>query len=245
MRHIFSTKRHRVKPQEQEVGKAFNQLGLNLEEAINQKNKIFVNMNASSIPSSLHYEIFAGISQSCSPRKILEIGTHDGFFTSYLSHLFNRVEITTLDLPFIKDDKTVAEAHQVQNQNYGDNKKVRCLNLDNLSNVTQLLYDSTHLALSSSKYDLIWVDGDHTFPVVAFDIINSVRLVSENGWIVVDDIKVTQIGRKSNMGNDEGYLSVKHLKELGMVDVTLIPKRIKNSQKYIAVVKLRKDFSRV
>lgn len=114
-----------------------------------------------------------------------------------------------------------------------------------LSNVTQLLYDSTHLSLSSSKYDLIWVDGDHTFPVVAFDIINSVRLVYENGWIVVDDFKVTQIRRKSNMGNDEGYLSVKHLKELGLVDVTLIPKRIRNSQKYIAVVKLRKDFSRV
>lgn len=104
-------------------------MGLNLEEAIKQKNKIFVNINASSIPSSLHYEIFAGISQYYLPMTILEIGTHDGFFTSYLSHLFNKVEITTLDLPFIEDDKTVAEAHQVQNQNYGDNKEARCLNL--------------------------------------------------------------------------------------------------------------------
>ena len=245
MRQILPTKRHHLKLQENEVGKAFNKLGLNLEKAIRQKDKLLQNMGVSSISSSLHYEIVAGISQHYSPMRILEIGTHDGFFTRYLANLFKESQITTLDLPINEDSKTVAEVHKVQNKNYGDNQKARSMNLDNLSNVTQLLHDSTHLTWSSSKYDLIWIDGDHTFPVVAFDIINSARLVSKNGWILLDDIKFAQTGRKSNMGNDQGYLSVKHLKELGIVDVTLIPKRIESTQKYIAVMKRRNDFSKL
>jgi len=38
------------------------------------------------------------------------------------------------------------------------------------------------------KYDLIYVDGDHTYDVSKRDVLNSIDHLSENGIIVVDDV---------------------------------------------------------
>ena len=37
-------------------------------------------------------------------------------------------------------------------------------------------------------YDLIWIDGAHGYPVVACDIINSYRLLDNNGIAMIDDV---------------------------------------------------------
>ena len=51
------------------------------------------------------------------------------------------------------------------------------------------------------KYDLIWVDGAHGYPVACIDIINSIKLLNDDGFILVDDIIL------SNADNDRMYFS--------------------------------------
>ena len=41
---------------------------------------------------------------------------------------------------------------------------------------------------TKKKYDLIWIDGAHGYPVVCIDIINSLHILKENGLILCDDV---------------------------------------------------------
>ena len=40
----------------------------------------------------------------------------------------------------------------------------------------------------NKSFDLIWVDGDHKMPQVEKDIINSLKLIKNSGYILIDDI---------------------------------------------------------
>jgi predicted O-methyltransferase YrrM len=237
MNFSFLSKLRNPRLRKVNVQESFKSLGFNLESAATAKKLIFQEMKMPLSPTSLHFEIVAAINEQYRPLNILEIGTHDGYFSRYLSILFPKAVITTVELPFTDSGTKVANAHRIQKQNYGNNEDIRSYNIDDLSNVNQIFSDSTLLTFNTSQYDLIWVDGDHTFPVVAFDIINAIRMISSNGWILVDDIRVTNTSKKSVMGYDEGYVSIKHLEELGVVEVTLIPKHLNRSEKFIAVLR--------
>jgi hypothetical protein len=80
------------------------------------------------------------------------------------------------------------------------------------------------LILESRQFDAIWVDGDHTFPVVAFDIINAIRLSKLGGWICVDDVRQTWNGR-NKLGAQESFKTVEYLASTGLVTIDLILKR--------------------
>ncbi len=55
-------------------------------------------------------------------------------------------------------------------------------------NVNFIGKNSLYLTFETDLYDLIWVDGAHGYPVVTIDIINAIRLISENGIILCDDV---------------------------------------------------------
>ena len=48
---------------------------------------------------------------------------------------------------------------------------------------TSFLFNHTQ-----QKFDLIWIDGDHSYPQVCIDIVNSLHLLTDNGVIMVDDV---------------------------------------------------------
>ena len=48
--------------------------------------------------------------------------------------------------------------------------------------------NSLKLLNYKKKYDLIWIDGAHGYPVVCIDIINSLHILKENGLILCDDV---------------------------------------------------------
>ena len=40
----------------------------------------------------------------------------------------------------------------------------------------------------TEKFDLIWVDGAHGYPVLPIDLHNACRLINDGGYVAVDDV---------------------------------------------------------
>lgn len=181
-----------------------NLLGYNLNKIKNITTKN--NIDFYGKKTSWHYHILANFSSE-SKLKILEIGTYKGHTSFYLSNIFPNSKIFTVDLPDIKfasnnkeksyeipqgtqlisnilpnnDQKIKTEA-----KNFLD---IRSKNLQN-KNIEFIQCDSTEiLSLFENKsFDLIWVDGDHVFPQVIFDIFQAYHLCKINGYLLCDDI---------------------------------------------------------
>jgi hypothetical protein len=104
--------------------------------------------------------------------------------------------------------------------------------------------ETNSLALTfqeSDKYDLIWVDGDHTYPVVSIDIANALRLLNIGGMLGFDDIYETPQTNYQWVGQ-ESYETLVQFKNAGLIDFKLILKKLfreknynKKSQKFIAI----------
>jgi predicted O-methyltransferase YrrM len=222
---------------------AFLSLGLDLRVARTRCTEVFSISNLKRADSSMHYELFASIASIASLGSVLEIGTSSGNFTQFLSKLLPNSKIHTWDLPPRSFKESRIAAYQSIKSGYGDQTLVSKLKLDELSNVHQVRRDSTYLALENGKFDAIWVDGDHAFPVVAFDIINAIRMIKLGGWICVDDIRPS--GPGGGLGAQETFSTVNHLESIGLVSLRLIAKRLNpesmvlkpEKRKYIAVLR--------
>jgi len=114
-----------------------------------------------------------------------------------------------------------------------------------LAQVENIVFRETNsLALTfqeTDKYDLIWVDGDHTYPVVSIDIANALRLLRPGGILGFDDIYQTAQVNYEWVGH-ESYETLTQFKNAGLADFSLILKKLfpeknydKKSRKYIAV----------
>lgn len=208
----------------------FSVLGLDYQQAKSHTLNILELSDLHRLDDSLHYELFSAISSVHSPKRVLEIGTFRGEFTAFLTLLFPKAYIETWDLPN-NSDPALGRYVTGFAKHYGDQSMTRLDNLKELPDVPQVLKDSTHLILEKGVFDLIWVDGDHTYPLVAFDILNALRLASPSAWIVVDDIKLDS-SQGGTLGSTEGFECVRHLSETGLVATSLIFKRIGNSGRH-------------
>ncbi len=204
---------------------SFENAGISLDNGIAAAQTVFSQLKTNRADNSYHYEIFAAIGLVHDVKSILEIGTSKGHFTQFLSHLFPNAQIQTWDLSEESFTNPRASAYKVIAGTYGSQTSESNNRLMRLSNVSQVRADSTRLAFSEDQFDLIWVDGDHTFPVAAFDIINALRLVKHDGWICVDDIRFQNTG-SNRLGTDETFRTVQHLNESGLVTVHYISKRL-------------------
>jgi len=193
-------------------------------------------LNKAGLPSynenngmySEHLLIFAALSihSSFKPRKILEIGTHDGRCACALAQLFPETTITTLDL---RDDDPIFGNTYGRNKSEVKNKFIsdRDSRLSRFKNLEFVQLNSLNLfQWTETKFDLIWIDGAHGYPVVCCDITNSIRLLARNGIMMCDDVWT-----KRNV-NDEMYKSkaawqtLQAFDEAGLLDTTLFAKRI-------------------
>ena len=228
----------------QRLSTQFTALGLDFGAAVDRVDELVKVHCLSRSDNSLHYELFAGISQVCNPQRILEIGTFRGEFTAFLSALFPDAYIETWDLPQESDGDMRSYVDDFE-AHYHNQTANRRKNIGGRSNIKQVQRDSTGLCAESAAFDLIWVDGDHTFPVVAFDLINALRLSGPRSWIAVDDIKLVEM-RKSVLSSTEAISTVQHLVRSGHVTSHLIYKRVgatgrrwrdDNRRKHIAILK--------
>ena len=228
-----------------EQNNLFKENNLNREEGL----KIFSNLAAEfqllkNETSSEHQILLSSISKNFNIKNILEIGTYNGINSLMLSKLFSSADIDTIDLP--DDDYTFKNTYGRDNS-----KKLKeiinirntIMNANNKINFIQK--NSVNLLNEKKKYDLIWIDGAHGYPVVTMDIINSVNLLSNNGIILCDDVWIDAPPAQDKIYHSlASYETLIQLKENNIIDFTLFYKRLDNEnnsfrylRKYIAYIK--------
>jgi predicted O-methyltransferase YrrM len=184
---------------------------------------------------SEHLVLFAALAlKERRIKSILEIGTFQGRTTALLSRLFPAAEIHTIDLGH---DEILKNGTYT----YGINKMEASRETNSKITYTEL--NSLSLINSSRRYDLIWVDGNHVSPYTISDIINSVRLLNEDGYVICDDIYLKKPFIEKNA--DLSSISIlEALSDAGVITYDLVAKRLGkrfnnriSGRKFLAVVK--------
>lgn len=202
---------------------------------------------------SQHYELVVAIGKQIKPNRILEIGTADASFTAFLARAFPDSLVETIDLPAGDHrfwNATDDEAGKEKPTTFGlknefPELKIRSANLRSSPNIVFREMNSLGLSrFDERKYDLIWVDGDHTFPVVACDLANAVRLLESGGVMMCDDIYLSD-GRKSKWGSQEALKVLNAFERAKIVTASYVLKSLRPEKnysarvkKYLAIVKL-------
>lgn len=197
--------------------------------------------------ASEHYSLFAAWLHSRPKSEVLEVGTETGQFSAFLSALVPDGRVVTIDLP--TDDPryrnaTALSKYDPSSRGSIPSERAQFLNRPNIQFVE---LNSLGLANSNRRFDAIWLDGDHTNPVVTLDIAQVVRLVKPGGLLAMDDIRLpgTWYGAQ---GYDEAYQALEALQAAGVIRYWLIHKRVTEihlvlpeRRKYIAVVQRLSD----
>lgn len=224
----------------QEQNAKFTRLGLDRQKAHNKLREIeddfsSVWKNQPYGMSSEHLILFSSISiEKKNVKKILEIGTFQGQTTILLSKLFPEAQIETLDL-------TTDEVRKNQVYSYGIGQLSS--NQDSGTKIAFLTLNSLNLLNFSGKYDLIWVDGNHLSPYTISDIVNSVRLLASDGYLICDDVYLKKPFLEVNA--DLSTISIlRSLSDSQIISFDLILKRLGrrtnnviSGRKYIAIAR--------
>ena len=215
-------------------------LGIKKLIEIKKENKILNNRSM----SSEHEVLFSSLSSNpkFDIKEILEIGTYDGANAFLFSLLFKNSHIETIDLKKEHDD-----FKNFYNRNKDINKFIELRNnyLSKNDNIIFKEINSVNLINAKKKYDLIWIDGAHGYPVVCMDIINSLKLINDQGIIMCDDIFISQVESDKMYSSSAAYETLNELKKEGLINFDLIFKRLdvdnnceEKKRKFVAVVSL-------
>lgn len=226
-----------IKKQEEKFSN-FNLNRFNGKKKFDDLKKSFTFLNSEM--NSEHQTIFCSLSEkkNISITKILEIGTHDGKNAFLLSKLFPNALIETMDL---EDD------NEIFNETYSRNDKKFKEKFIDERNKILLKYKNIKFIQKNSlsllfenhkKYNLIWIDGSHSYPVVTIDIVNALNLIDDGGVILCDDIFTQSIGENNIYRSNAGYETLTELKNANIISFTLFYKRLNKS--FNAIPKERK-----
>jgi len=246
LNYYFNHKKYNQNFFEKEQNDIFKYFGLNREEGIKKLTLIKKDLDFKSRDSGMsseHEVIFSSLSLSKnkSITDILEIGTFDGFNALLLSNLFPNSNIDTIDLPENDDDfinfynrkDNISKFIQDRNNILSKNKNINFFPLNSLK-----------LLNHKKKYDLIWIDGAHGYPMVCIDIINSLHILKENGLILCDDVhlNLNQINSDKMYHSIASYETLNELKKQNLINFRLVYKRlnpkrncIESTRKFIAI----------
>ena len=220
---------------EKEISKILNQYGLS-----------FLNTSL-----SWHYHIFAGlkshaIANSITINKILEIGTHNGEFTKFISKLFPNSNIFTIDLA--KNDEQFLSTYNREEKDQLRNFILKRDKNLKAGNIKFIEINSTKLInyFKGIKFDLIWIDGDHHDPQVTLDILNSLNLIKKDGIICIDDVVKDKKFKKNKYESNESFTTLDLLEKNKIIRNVYLNKRIRKSnyktEKHIAISKIDYDY---
>ena len=210
-----------------------NSLGMNIENIrtiLEEQNQNYLDKKI-----SWHYHLFAGLRQFYKSKNIniLEIGTFSGEFTNFLSKIYPNSQITTIDLD--ENDKKFVSTY---NRDYKENMKtflqIREKNL-NRENINFIKMNSSNIKeyFKEKKFNLIWVDGDHLFLQIFFDLINSINSLSEDGIMCSDDIIIDKNFKRSEYISTEGYQILNYLEKNNEIRNFYLIKKIHLTNFYI------------
>ena len=193
--------------------------------------------------SSEHEVLFSSLSLLSKKKfnKILEIGTFDGVNSFLLSLLFEDSQIKTIDL---KSDESDFENYYNRKGNVSEFINSRNKIISKSSNINFKELNSIKLCNLSEKFDLIWIDGAHGYPMVCIDIINSLKLIDQGGLIMCDDIYKKKVNSDKMYNSVAAFETLVELKKENIIDLELIYKRLdvenncdEKNRKFVAIFK--------
>jgi predicted O-methyltransferase YrrM len=235
----------RVTTSNQEMVK-FESWGLDYEKAVQMLNTVLSDQDNryNADRDSIHWALFSALSEKKSFKKILEIGTYEGEFTHILGKLFPKSKIVTVDLPdhdpIVESTYNRANSDILKSYVEKQDRNTEGENIRTMKTNTLFLLD----ALSSGeKFDLIWIDGGHLYPDVAWDICNAYHLLEEDGMMLCDDIIPSKKPYNNGYVSTESYEVLNYLEERIASTVTYFLKRtdpylyaLEHTRKYVALM---------
>ena len=225
--------------------KKFFDLGFNREKGIENLNQL-KNQNSilDRIMSSEHEVLFSSISLLKKEKisNILEIGTYDGINSFLLSLLFDKSKITTIDLS-AKNPEFIGSYNR--EKIFANFISARNNVIKERNNIFFEEKNSLNLIRSNEKYDLIWIDGAHGYPTVCVDIINSLRLINNDGLILCDDVFVNKPKSQDKIYRSIAtFETLSALKKEKLINFNLVYKRLDSlnncdpkKRKFLAIIK--------
>lgn len=189
-------------------------------QSVLEKNKLDFYQNS----LSWHYHVFGGLSKKFNNIKILEIGTHKGEFTNFISKIFKDSEIYTFDLP--SDNHQFVNTYKREDHSFREQYLKKRNELLNQKNINFFEMNSLDLLNKFEKefFDIIWLDGDHTNPQVSIDTISAFHILKTDGLLLCDDIFFDKDSRDFN--KTQACEAVKLLTESGKLKTEYFIKRI-------------------
>lgn len=225
----------------------FEKAGLDIDAAIVVLNKTLQEMRGAGFnfsSDSIHWLVFSALSISkIEVRNILEIGTFDGEFTWILSRLFPKAQIKTFDLPsadpLLRDFYNREDDSSFQLYKNKQKKNLANKNISLIESNSFFLLDKV-----SEKFDLIWVDGGHLYPEVAWDLCSAYHLCSAGGHVLCDDVIPLKTLYKDRYVSTESFEVLEYLQARVLVSLTLFLKRRdpllfarKKDRKYVSMLR--------
>lgn len=193
---------------------------------------------------SIHWLIFSALSLIADRfDSILEIGTANGKFTKILNGLYQESKITTIDLP--DDDPLLRAIYNRDNESiFSGFKKEQKQNLHS-PNIDFIQINSFFLPEQiKKKYDLIWVDGGHLYPEIAWDLCNAYHLCKNNGYILCDDIIINEKRVRTSYVSNDSYDVIRYIAKRAEIKCGFFLKRMDAkwncnpvSRRYVACMK--------
>lgn len=228
IRFLYNKKKYDKTLYEDEQNKIFGSLNFQREKGLKKITEIKNNFSIKTGGmSSEHETLLACISlkKKLDIKDILEIGTFDGANCHLLSRLFPESNIDTIDLG--ANDKDFIHSYN-RESSLKDFLEKRSKNLSQSKKINFIELNSLKLINYEKKYDLIWIDGAHGYPVVSSDIINSLKLINHNGIILCDDIyKNLESSKYDKMYRSiASYETLQALQEQQIIKFNLIFKRL-------------------
>ena len=245
--YYLSYKKYNQNFFEKKQNEIFEYFGLNRQEGIKKltylKRELDFSLRDNEM-SSEHEVIFSSLSLNKNKlfTNILEIGTFDGFNSLLLSNLFPNSYIDTIDLSETDDDFINFYYRKDSISTFIQNRNII---LSKSKNINFLPLNSLKLLNYKKKYDLIWIDGAHGYPMVCIDIINSLHILKENGLILCDDVhlKLNHSNSDTMYSSIATYETLYELKKQDLINFKLAYKRLgakyncsENIRKFIAIV---------
>jgi predicted O-methyltransferase YrrM len=232
VRRFIHRPRYEEEEAKQELELAFEEYQLDYGRAFQHLERV---LKEAGLPSydeldgmaSQHW-VFAAALSAAPPRRILEIGTFDGRFTRVLAALFPESDIVTCDLP--EESPIFKDSYRRESDTARERfLDIRKRNLARHDNITFIQANSFLLPrLQHPGFDLVWVDGGHDYPDVAWDACNAWHLAADGGLILFDDLYLHPAAKRGSLipdfNNSAALLRILESEEL--CHVTYFPKRI-------------------
>jgi len=241
--NIYLSFSYDIEKLEIKQNKIYSDIGFDRSKSLKKIDSIYNKNPETKDLASEHHLLFASLSDFVNIKRILEIGTYNASCTKLLSVLFPNSSITSMDL---RDDDPIFLATYDRSDKVVLEKFLKKRNeiLNSCSNVDFVQENSATLVNKrDKKYDLIWVDGAHGYPMIAIDIINSLACLRRDGFMFIDDIWKKRSYSDPNYRSIGAYETLCALQEARLVNINFIPKRIEfphgkgSKKKYIALVK--------